>query len=41
MHAPRYSHLTYDILPDDEIIVRRPDIVIVEGLNVLQALQYE
>ena len=37
VHAPRYSHLTYDILPDDEIIVRQPDIVIVEGLNVLQA----
>jgi type I pantothenate kinase len=36
VHAPRYSHLTYDILPDDEIIVRQPDIVIVEGLNVLQ-----
>jgi type I pantothenate kinase len=36
VHAPRYSHLTYDIVPDDEIIVRQPDIVIVEGLNVLQ-----
>jgi type I pantothenate kinase len=36
VHAPRYSHLTYDILPDDEIILRQPDIVIVEGLNVLQ-----
>src|SRR5262245_55349045 len=36
VHAPRYSHLTYDILPDDEIILRKPDIVIVEGLNVLQ-----
>jgi type I pantothenate kinase len=37
VHAPRYSHLTYDIVVDDEIIVRQPDIVIVEGLNVLQA----
>lgn len=37
VHAPKYSHLTYDILPDDEIIIRHPDIVIVEGLNVLQA----
>ncbi|MCU1429344.1 MAG: coaA [Actinomycetia bacterium] len=37
VHAPRYSHLTYDILPGDEIIVRQPDIVILEGLNVLQA----
>jgi type I pantothenate kinase len=37
VHAPRYSHLTYDILPEDEIIIRQPDIVIIEGLNVLQA----
>jgi type I pantothenate kinase len=36
VHAPRYSHLTYDILPDEEIIVRSPDILIVEGVNVLQ-----
>jgi type I pantothenate kinase len=35
--APVYSHLTYDIVPDGEIILRSPDIVIVEGLNVLQA----
>jgi type I pantothenate kinase len=34
--APRYSHLAYDIVPDDYQIVRQPDIVIVEGLNVLQ-----
>ena len=31
-----YSHLTYDIVPDDRIVVRRPDVLIVEGLNVLQ-----
>src|SRR5262249_44553632 len=36
VHAPRYSHLTYDILPDEEIVVRSPDIVIIEGVNVLQ-----
>jgi len=36
VRAPRYSHLTYDILPDEEIILRSPDIVIVEGVNVLQ-----
>jgi type I pantothenate kinase len=36
VHAPRYSHLTYDILPDEEIILRSPDIVILEGVNVLQ-----
>jgi type I pantothenate kinase len=34
--APVYSHLTYDIVPDEEQLVRQPDIVIVEGLTVLQ-----
>jgi type I pantothenate kinase len=34
--APVYSHLTYDIVPGDRIVVRRPDVLIVEGLNVLQ-----
>ena len=34
--APVYSHLSYDIVPDEQIVVRRPDILIVEGLNVLQ-----
>jgi type I pantothenate kinase len=35
--APTYSHLTYDVLPsEDDIVVRKPDILIVEGLNVLQ-----
>ncbi len=34
--VPVYSHLTYDLLPDDVKVVRHPDIVIVEGLNVLQ-----
>ncbi|MFB4305751.1 type I pantothenate kinase [Actinomadura sp. GTD37] len=33
---PVYSHLEYDILPDAAQTVRRPDILIVEGLNVLQ-----
>jgi type I pantothenate kinase len=36
VRAPVYSHLTYDILPGEEIVVRRPDVLIVEGLNVLQ-----
>ena len=36
VRAPRYDHLTYDIVPGDEIVVRRPDVLIVEGLNVLQ-----
>jgi type I pantothenate kinase len=34
--APVYSHLVYDIVPGAEMVVRRPDILIVEGLNVLQ-----
>ena len=34
--APVYSHIFYDIVPDENIIVRQPDILIVEGLNVLQ-----
>jgi type I pantothenate kinase len=36
VQAPVYSHLRYDIVPGEYQIVRRPDIVIVEGLNVLQ-----
>ncbi|WP_137133617.1 type I pantothenate kinase [Rhizobium sp. FKY42] len=35
--APRYSHLTYDVLPDEFTIVDRPDILIFEGINVLQS----
>jgi len=34
--APVYSHLAYDILPDQEQVVRKPDVMILEGLNVLQ-----
>ena len=34
--APVYSHLVYDIVEDERLVVRRPDILIVEGLNVLQ-----
>ncbi|MDR1791174.1 MAG: type I pantothenate kinase [Propionibacteriaceae bacterium] len=34
--APKYSHIAYDIVPDEQIVVRQPDILIVEGLNVLQ-----
>src|SRR5690606_31473635 len=34
--APVYSHKAYDILPGVEHVVRRPDILILEGLNVLQ-----
>ncbi len=35
--APLYSHVSYDIVPGELQVVSRPDIVIVEGLNVLQA----
>lgn len=34
--APVYSHLIYDIIPDRYVQVQRPDVLIVEGLNVLQ-----
>lgn len=34
--APVYSHLVYDIVADQQIVVQRPDILIIEGLNVLQ-----
>lgn len=34
--APVYSHLVYNIVPDEEQVIQRPDIVILEGLNVLQ-----
>jgi type I pantothenate kinase len=34
--APVYSHLTYDIVPGETITIDRPDILILEGLNVLQ-----
>jgi len=34
--APVYSHLVYDVVPDDHVVIDRPDLLIVEGLNVLQ-----
>jgi type I pantothenate kinase len=36
IEAPVYSHLIYDVLQDQSLPIERPDIVIVEGLNVLQ-----
>jgi len=36
VEAPVYSHLSYDVQPDERVVVKRPDIVIIEGLNVLQ-----
>src|ERR1700687_6386932 len=35
--APIYSHLVYDVMPNHWVEVDRPDILVVEGLNVLQA----
>ncbi len=37
LKAPVYSHLSYDIVPDEFVHVNQPDILIVEGLNVLQS----
>jgi type I pantothenate kinase len=36
VRAPVYDHLTYDIVPGRQVVVHRPDVLIVEGLNVLQ-----
>jgi len=36
LRAPVYSHLLYDVIPDQFVHVNQPDILIVEGLNVLQ-----
>ena len=37
VQAPRYSHLVYDVLPNEFTTIDRPDILIFEGINVLQA----
>ncbi|HEX2726191.1 MAG TPA: type I pantothenate kinase [Beijerinckiaceae bacterium] len=34
--APLYSHLIYDVVPGEHTVIDRPDLLIVEGLNVLQ-----
>ncbi|MCK0472635.1 type I pantothenate kinase [Halalkalibacter sp. APA_J-10(15)] len=36
IEAPLYSHLTYDVLPDTHQTIDNPDVVIIEGINVLQ-----
>jgi len=36
VEAPVYSHVTYDIVPDERQVVEHPDVLIFEGLNVLQ-----
>jgi type I pantothenate kinase len=35
--APSYSHLVYDVLPNEHKVIDRPDILIFEGINVLQS----
>lgn len=35
--APVYSHLIYDVIPDGDKVIQQPDILILEGLNVLQS----
>ncbi len=37
VEAPVYSHFYYDVMPGETIKIDRPDVLIVEGLNVLQA----
>ena len=37
VRAPVYSHLVYDVVPGENVTIDRPDILIVEGLNVLAA----
>jgi len=39
--APVYSHLSYDLVPDEQQVIGRPDILIFEGLNVLQTASGE
>ena len=41
IEAPVYSHFHYDIISGQKIVVERPDILIVEGLNVLQPATFE
>lgn len=36
LSAPIYSHHLYDIVPDEQIEINKPDIILIEGLNILQ-----
>ena len=36
IEVPVYSHLVYDVVPGSDVVIDRPDILIVEGLNILQ-----
>ena len=37
IYAPIYSHNLYDIIPDKKLEIIDPDVVIIEGINVLQS----
>ncbi len=39
VNAPIYSHITYDRIADTQLTIQQPDILIIEGLNVLQTEQ--
>ena len=39
--APEYSHLAYDIIPNSRVELERPDVVVIEGLNILQGPPHE
>ncbi len=41
LEVPIYDHVTYDILPGKTLKINRPDILIIEGLNVLQPPKYK
>jgi|SRR5574344_14982 type I pantothenate kinase len=37
LYVPKYSHLTYDLVPNEHLLIENPDVLIIEGLNVLQS----
>ena len=41
VEAPVYDHLTYDIIPGKRQVVSNPDVLIIEGLNLLQPPQFD
>lgn len=36
VNVPLYSHMEYDVLPNEKLVISQPDVLIVEGINVLQ-----
>lgn len=37
VRVPKYSHLSYNVIPDEYEVIDQPDVIILEGLNVLQS----